>query len=67
MGLLSKELTCELGVRQDVFTPNLFNIFANDLPQYLTKGEYTPKIGEKYVNCLMYADDLVIMSLSIEG
>ena len=41
-------------------------IFINDLPQCLTKGEDTPRIGEKYVNCLMYADDLVVMSLSIE-
>ena len=63
-GHLSKNFECDTGVRQgDVLSPNLFNVFVNDLP---TKTQYTPVINKRPVSCLMYADDLVIMSLSID-
>ena len=65
--VLSDDIKCERGVRQgDVLSPNLFNIFVNDLPQWLGVTEYTPVLGNDYVNCLMYADDLAILSLSVD-
>ena len=27
----------------------------------------SPKLGDQFINCLMYADDLVLLSLSING
>ena len=52
-----------LGVRQgDNLSPTLFNIFVNDIPKIF---DYTcdPAIfGDISINCLMYADDLLILS-----
>ena len=58
-----------LGVRQgDVLSPNLFKIFINDLPQIFNSvTEDTPVLNDRNVNCLMYADDIVIMATSKSG
>ena len=65
-GELSYIFKCETGVRQgDVLSLNLFNIFINDLPECLIIKQFTPVLGKHTVNCLMYADDLVVLSLSI--
>ena len=52
-----------LGVRQgDNLSPTLFNIFVNDIPKIF---DYTcdPAIfGDISINCLMYGDDLLILS-----
>ena len=67
-GVLSKLFQCETGVRQgDVLSPNLFNIYINDLPDIFKDDTDSPKLGEHFVNCLMYADDLVLLSLSVAG
>jgi len=66
-GCLSKTFSCDTGVRQgDVLSPNLFNVFINDLPKCFDTNQFAPVIGMKPINCLMYADDLVIMSLSLD-
>ena len=47
--------------------PNLFKIFINDLPDYFLSCPDPVKLQNKYLHCLMYADDVVILSESAVG
>ena len=56
------------GLKQgDVMSPMLFNLFVNDLPNILGIDINTPTLNSRKINCLMYADDLVIFSKSAHG
>ena len=61
---------CWKGVRQGCpLSPNLFNIYINDIVERLNKANTTPLLLKKNIadSCLLYADDIVIMSLSEDG
>ena len=66
---LSEKFRIQKGVKQgDILSPLLFNIFLNDLIPLLNDPENTPPtLLTKDVGCLLYADDLVILSTSKEG
>ena len=67
-GSVSAMFECQKGVRQgDVLSPNLFNNFVNDLPDCLRHCVDSPSLGDEEIQCLMYADDLVLMSPSAQG
>ena len=67
-GLLSDTFECKSGVKQgDVMSPNLFNVFINDLPEIFIDDTDSPKLNEIFVHCLMYADDVVLISLTEDG
>ena len=63
---LTNEFPIEIGTRQGCnLSPTLFNLFINDLPEELDlKNIDHIKIGSKKANCLMYADDIVLISKS---
>ena len=65
---LTNYIDLNLGVRQgDNLSPNLFKIFINDLHKYLEETIDPVNIGDLTLNCLMYADDVVILSTSKTG
>ena len=67
-GILSGYFNGYKGVRQgDVMSPNLFNIFVNDIPDCILNDHDTPDLHNQPVGCLMYADDLVILSHTAPG
>ncbi len=65
----SEEFEVHRGVRQgDVLSPLLFNLFVNDLIPILHEEDCAPpKLINSNVGCLLYADDLVILSTSPIG
>ena len=69
-GTLSDTFDANLGVRQGcILSPLLFNIFLSDLPEILNKQESNSAMigSEKKVCCILWADDLVIISETKEG
>lgn len=57
-----------VGVKQgDNLSSTLFNIYINDLTSYFGTNCEPVQIGNKKVHCLMYADDLILLSESASG
>ena len=57
-----------VGVKQGCnLSPTLFNLFINDIPNLFNTTCEPVKFGDTELSCLLYADDLVIMSESESG
>ena len=67
---LTSRFQNNLGVRQgDNLSANLFKIYLNDLPKYLSESAHNVYLNDStnHIHCLMYADDMVILSSTAEG
>lgn len=67
--VISKQFKCLRGTRQGCnLSPTLFKIYLNDLQDIFNAAECDPvQIDRASVGCLMYADDVVILSESAAG
>ena len=66
--LLSNKFRSNIGVKQgDSLSPILFNFYVNEITKYLDIDADTPTVGNKAINFLLYADDLVLFSTSKAG
>ena len=56
------------GVRQGgVLSPLLFNVYVNDLSECLNKSGVGGSMNGTFVNHMLYADGICIISLSSSG
>ena len=65
---LSASFTPLVGVLQGCnLSPTLFNIFVNDIVDIFDSTCDPLIMGECKINCLLYADDLILLSQSEHG
>ena len=65
---MSENFDINQGVRQGcVLSPLLFNIFMADLPKLLDASKDNVKVGDIDLSCLVWADDIVLLSVTEEG
>ena len=57
----------EYGVKQGcILSPTLFSILMNDLVEMLSNSNVGVEISSKLINCLLFADDVVLFANSLE-
>jgi hypothetical protein len=68
-GHLSEIMQIEIGTKQGCnISPGMFKIYLSDLPAMLTKQQCDPVyLNDKRLSCLLYADDLILISKSANG
>ena len=67
-GTISGKISSNVGVKQGcVLSPILFNLFLADLPSIFDENCDPVNIQSNPLSCLMFADDVVLMSESAEG
>ncbi|MCU7800554.1 MAG: reverse transcriptase family protein [gamma proteobacterium symbiont of Lucinoma myriamae] len=62
---LSHSFSTKTGVKQGcILSPTLFSLYINDLTQIFDDSCDKVHIDDAYISCLMYADDIVLLSNS---
>ena len=65
--VLSQSFSTKSGVKQGCLSPTLFSLFINDLKHNFDESCDQVQIGDCLISCLMYADDIVLLSNSAGG
>ena len=61
--MLSEWFTVINGVRQgDTLSPTLFSLFVDELAKEIKNMNIGIKIGDRLINILLYADDMVLVA-----
>ena len=68
-GGISEYFETKVGLKQGCnLSPSLFNLFVNDIVRKLNNlDNAAPQLADNKISCLLYADDLVLLSESKEG
>ena len=67
-GHITQSFSTNIGVKQGcVLSPKLFNMFINDIPSIFDDSCDPVDIYDDKLSCLMYADDIVLLSASENG
>ena len=67
-GGLTRSFVTTTGVKQGfIFSPLLFNLYVNNLPEVYDNDCHPVFVNSKPVHCLMWADDCVVLSTSENG
>ena len=66
---LGEMFNVTVGTRQGCnLSPSLFNLYINDIPSLLEKANCNPvSLHNAKINCLLYADDMLVLSKSKKG
>ena len=65
---LTESFTSSWGVRQGVvLSPNIFKLFLNDFWDIIENSNNSVYLQDKNISCLLYADDLILISDSEQG
>ena len=66
--LLSDKFPSNIGVRKgDCLSPVLFNLYINEINNYLKTDYNSPNLGTRQLNHLLHADDLILFSTTNRG
>ena len=61
--MLSQQLSVRSGVREgSTISPLIFSLYINDLVSLLKSEGYGFYLGNVYVGCLLFADDIMLLS-----
>jgi hypothetical protein len=67
-GSLTENVYSNVGVKQGcVLSPTLFNLYLSDLPEIFDKNCHPISNFDNDLNCLMFADDIVLFSETQDG
>jgi len=65
-GVFSDFFKVSCGVRQGgILSPVLFNLYVDDLIELLRDSGYGCYVSKTFIGCIMYADDLILVSPTI--